>query len=188
MSGRAATTAIFVWHRQDLNLPDSQQRLLPQDDRNIMDTEAHCHGFSLDTPVSSPPSSVHASVNKIKTKINAISTLSNLIAEPSLHTTRSHVAHDKRSMCCTWFYKIAPWLLEHTCWRQFAVLWGDSKNLKLHLSMQLLSLLLLLLLLLFYQDNQSGSPYKHNWHQPLSNIQDQQQCITMAINLPMKRK
>ena len=50
-----------------------------------------------------------------KSKINAISTLSNLIAELSLHTmwhTTRHVARDKRSMFCTWFvrdYARATW-------------------------------------------------------------------------------
>ena len=50
-----------------------------------------------------------------KAQINAISTLSNLIAELSLrtkwHVTR-HVAHDKHSMCCTWFahdYACTTW-------------------------------------------------------------------------------
>ena len=41
-----------------------------------------------------------------KAKINAISTLLNLIAKLSLRTTwhvTRHVARDKRSMCCTWF-------------------------------------------------------------------------------------
>ena len=46
-----------------------------------------CHqGFSLGTPVSSPSSLVNGSANKRKLKINAISTLSNLIAELSLRT------------------------------------------------------------------------------------------------------
>ena len=38
--------------------------------------------------------------------MNAIQTLSNLIAELSLRTTchmTRHVAHEKRSMCCSWF-------------------------------------------------------------------------------------
>ena len=61
-------------------------------------------GFSLGTPVSSPPSLVSSSANKKKQTINAISTLSNLIAELSLRTTwhmTQHVARDKRSMCST---------------------------------------------------------------------------------------
>ena len=66
-------------------------------------SEARCQGFSPGTPVTSPPSSVNGSANKIKAQINVISTLSNLIAELSLrlmwHVTR-HVACDKRSMCC----------------------------------------------------------------------------------------
>ena len=37
-------------------------------------------GFLRVTPVSSPPSSVNGSANKIKAQINAIPTLSNLIA------------------------------------------------------------------------------------------------------------
>ena len=67
-------------------------------------SEARRQGFSPGTPVSSSPSSVNGSANKIKAQINAISTLSNIIAELSLrtkwHVTR-HVARDKRSMCCT---------------------------------------------------------------------------------------
>ena len=65
-------------------------------------SEACCEGFCPGTPVSSPPSFVNGSANKNKDKINAISTLSNLIAELSLRTTWhvSHVARDKRSMCC----------------------------------------------------------------------------------------
>ena len=35
-------------------------------------------------------------------------------------------------------HTIAPRPLEHTCWRQFAVQRGNSKNLKLHLLMRLL--------------------------------------------------
>ena len=46
----------------------------------------------------------NGSTNKNEAQINAISNLSNLIAELSLrtmwHVTR-HVARDKRSMCCT---------------------------------------------------------------------------------------
>ena len=82
-------------------------------------SEARRQGFSPGTPVSSSPSSVSGSTNQQQpkkkkkkeeeeeekgAKINAISTLSNLIAEPSLrtmwHVTR-HVARNERSMCCT---------------------------------------------------------------------------------------
>ena len=66
-------------------------------------SEAHRKGFSPNTPVSSPPSSFNGSANKVKAQINAISTLSNLVAELSLrtmwHVTR-HVARDRRSVCC----------------------------------------------------------------------------------------
>ena len=53
------------------------------------------------------PLSISLLVQSIKkAQINAISTLSNLIAELSFctawHITR-HVAPDERSMCCTWF-------------------------------------------------------------------------------------
>ena len=43
-------------------------------------------GFSLDTPVSSPPPLVNGFSQENKSKINAISTLSNLIAELFLCT------------------------------------------------------------------------------------------------------
>ena len=66
-------------------------------------SEARRQEFSPSTPVSSPPSLVNCSANKIKAKINAISTSSNLIAELSpptkWHVTRD-AARDKRSMCC----------------------------------------------------------------------------------------
>ena len=46
-----------------------------------------CHqGFSLGTPVSSIPSSLNGFSQKSKAKINAISTLSNMIAMLSLRT------------------------------------------------------------------------------------------------------
>ena len=65
-------------------------------------SEARRQGYSLGIPVSQPPSSADGSANEGKAQINAISTLSNLIAELSLrtmwHVTR-HVARDKRSMC-----------------------------------------------------------------------------------------
>ena len=56
-----------------------------------------------------------------KAKINAISTLSNLIAELPLCTTWqvTHVTRDKRSMCARDLHTIAPGPLERTCWRQF---------------------------------------------------------------------
>ena len=50
----------------------------------MLDHEARHRGFSLGTPVSSPPSSVNGSANKIELQINAISTLSILVAEQSL--------------------------------------------------------------------------------------------------------
>ena len=51
-------------------------------------SEARRQGFSPGTPIFSPPSSVNGSANKIKLNlINAISTLSNLMAELSLRTT-----------------------------------------------------------------------------------------------------
>ena len=54
-----------------------------------------CHlGFSLDTQVFSRLSLVNGSANKIKAKINAISTLSNLIAELLLRTMW-------HTTCCT---------------------------------------------------------------------------------------
>ena len=46
----------------------------------------------------------NGSANRNKAQVNAISTLSNLIAELSLRTTchvKRRVARDKRSMCCT---------------------------------------------------------------------------------------
>ena len=59
-------------------------------------------------------------------QINAISTLSNLIAELSLRT-KWHV---------TWcvardLHTIAPGPLERTCWRQFAALWGNCKKIRI---------------------------------------------------------
>ena len=63
-----------------------------------------------------------------KAQMNAISTLSNLIVELSLHTTwhvKWHVASDKRWMCCTYF---APGPLGCTCWRRFTAQWGDCKK------------------------------------------------------------
>ena len=62
-------------------------------------SEACRQGFSPGTPVSSLLSSVNGSANKKKAQINAISTLSNVIAEPSLRTTwlvSRQVARDKR--------------------------------------------------------------------------------------------
>ena len=69
-------------------------------------SETRRQEFPPRTPVSSPLSSVKCSANRIKLKINAISTLSNLIAQLSLLTTwhvRRHVAREKRSMSCTGF-------------------------------------------------------------------------------------
>ena len=66
-------------------------------------SEARRQGFSPGTPVSSPPSSANGSVNRIKLKY-FLKTLSDLIAEMSLRTTRQatqYVARDNHSMCCT---------------------------------------------------------------------------------------
>ena len=59
-------------------------------------SEARRQGFSPGTPVSSPPSSVNGSANKNKAKINAIKTLTNLIAELSLRT----MWHVTRKVAC----------------------------------------------------------------------------------------
>ena len=64
-------------------------------------------------------------------QINAISTLSNLIAELSLRT-KWHVTwhlHVISVRCVARdLHTIAPGPLERTCWRQFAALWGDCKK------------------------------------------------------------
>ena len=60
-----------------------------------------------------------------------ISVLSNLITELSLLTTwhvTQHVAHDKCSMCCTWFAHDCTGPLERTCWRWFVVQWGGCRK------------------------------------------------------------
>ena len=60
-----------------------------------------------------------------------MSTLSNLIAELSLRT-KWHVTwhlHVKSAWCVALdLHTIAPRPLEHTCWRQLAVLWEDCKK------------------------------------------------------------
>ena len=84
----------------------------------------------------------NGSADKNKAQINAISTLSNLIAELPLRTMWHitwHVAHDKRSMCCMWF--------AHDCARAtwayvLEMVRGEEivKNLELRLWMWLLLL------------------------------------------------
>ena len=70
----------------------------------------------------------NGSANKNKAQINAISTLSNLTAELSLRT-KWHVTwhlHVISARCVARdLHTVAPGPLEHTCWRQFAALWGD---------------------------------------------------------------
>ena len=65
-------------------------------------SEARRQGFSPGTPVFFPPSSGNGFSQEKKAKVNAISTLSNLVAE-LLFVPRGtrHVARDKRPMCCT---------------------------------------------------------------------------------------
>ena len=111
-------------------------------------SEAHHQGFSPGTLVSSPSSSVNRFSQQNKTKINLISTLSNLTAELSLRTAW-HMT------CCMWW---APDVLHMICTQLHAghlsvrvvdSLWCSDevvKNLELHLSMGLLLCLLLLLL------------------------------------------
>ena len=74
----------------------------------------------------------YGSANKNKkAQINAISTLSNLIAELSLRT-KWHVTwhlHVISARCVARdLHTVAPGPLERTCWRQFAALWGDCKK------------------------------------------------------------
>ena len=61
-----------------------------------------CHqGFSLGTPVSSPSSSFNGFSQKSKAEINAISTLSNIIAELSLdalHVIFTQLCHSYLSV------------------------------------------------------------------------------------------
>ena len=89
-----------------LALPAALQRTAVVLDRKVNRgktlSEARRQGFSPVTPLSSPPSLVNGSANKIKAKTIAISTLSNLTAELSLRTRWqvTGVACDKRSMCC----------------------------------------------------------------------------------------
>ena len=68
---------------------------------------------------------------KKKAQINAISTLSNLIAELYLRT-KWHVTwhlHVISARCVARdLHTIAPGPLERTCWRQFAALWGDGNK------------------------------------------------------------
>ena len=73
----------------------------------------------------------NGSAKKIKAQINAISTLSNLIAELSLRT-KWHVTwhlHVISARCVARdLHTVAPGPLERACWRQFAALWGNSKK------------------------------------------------------------
>ena len=88
-------------------------------------SEARRQGFSPGTPVSSPPLSVSWFSQQNKAQINAISTLSNLIAELSLRT-KWHVTghlHVISARCVARdLHTVAPGPLERTCWRQFAAL------------------------------------------------------------------
>ena len=64
-------------------------------------------------------------------QINAISTLSNLIAELSLRTKWHATWHlHVISVQCVAgdLHMIVPRPLERACWRQFRVLWGDCKK------------------------------------------------------------
>ena len=69
----------------------------------------------------------NGSANKNKAQINAISTLSSLIAELSLRT-KWHVTWHLHVISARDLHTVAPGPLERTCWRQFAALWGDCKK------------------------------------------------------------
>ena len=73
--------------------------------------------------------------------------MSNSIAELSLRTTwhiTQHVAHDKHSMCCTWFAHNCAWATWASCRRRFVAQWGDcKKNLELRLWIRLLLVVLI---------------------------------------------
>ena len=94
-----------------------------QTDRQI-DTETK-RNILVEMLVKSISHRFNGSANKIKLKINAISTLSNLKAELSLRTTW-HVArhlHVISARCVARdLHTIAPGPLERTYWRQFAAL------------------------------------------------------------------
>ena len=86
-------------------------------------SEAHCQGFSLGTLVSSPPASVNGFSQYSEAEINAISTLSDLIAELYLRTMwHTKLVHTKSARCVAHdLHMIVPWPLERMCERQFAV-------------------------------------------------------------------
>ena len=83
-----------------------------------------CHqGVSPGAPVSSPPSLVNDFSQKLNARINATSTLSNLIDELSLNY---QVAHDTLHVICDLcvghdLHTVVSWPLEHMCWRQLVV-------------------------------------------------------------------
>ena len=79
------------------------------------------------------PSFIGLMVQPIKWSSNkyAISTLSNLIAELSLHTKWQVTWH--LHVISAWcvardLHTTAPGPFECTCWRQFTALWGDCKK------------------------------------------------------------
>ena len=64
-------------------------------------SEAHCQGFSLGTPVSSPPSSVNGSANRIKLKDMQFKLCQiEWLSCPFVPCGTQCVASDRRSMCC----------------------------------------------------------------------------------------
>ena len=117
--------------------------------RAVVFSEARRQRFSLGTAVSSPPSSVQWFSQQNKAQINAISTLSNLIAELSLRT-KWHVTwhlHVISARCVARdVLTIAPGPLE--LWRQFAALWGDCKTSRIAPLNAIIILLLLTWILL----------------------------------------
>ena len=85
--------------------------------RNSGNSEARRQWFSPGSPVSSLPSRHRLIVSANKTKLKQMQfkpAKLNSWAVPSYH-----VAHDMLHVICT------P---EHTCWRHFAVQWGDCKK------------------------------------------------------------
>ena len=89
----------------------------------------------------------------MKNKCDLSSLKPNSRAVPSYHV--AHMLHVIGAQCD--LLTIAPGLLEHMCRRQFAEQWGDCKNLKLHLSMQLL---------LYYHNCcfQTTSNFRNHYH------------------------
>ena len=92
------------------------------------------------------------STNKDKAKINAIPTLSNLIAELSLHSYQVAICmlHVISTGCVACdLHMIAPGPLKRTCWIQFLAQWGDCKNnLKLCSSMWLLLFIIIITIII----------------------------------------